>query len=62
MTLGCEPVLFARRHAERARRASRIERVLEGAGFSAVARFGALHEAMCAHIRPGVAEHEPRVP
>ena len=116
---GREPVLFARRYAERARRASRVERVLEGAGFSAVAReaqlgdgplgmeldvlpaglverareafgdreivdcsalllarravkdagevaamrasvrlFGALHEAMCAHIRPGVAEHE----
>lgn len=119
VTPGREPVLFARRYLELARRASRVERVLEGAGFSAVAReaqlgegplgmeldvlpaglvdrarkafsereivdcsglllaqravkdaeeveamrasvalFGALHEAMAAHLRPGVAEHE----
>ena len=35
---GEEPVLFARRYLELAKRSSRVEKVLAGAGFSAVAR------------------------
>ncbi len=119
VTPGREPVLFARRYLELAQRSSRVERVIPGAGFSAVAReaelgdgplgmeldklpaglvaraqkafpereivdcaplllaqravkdageveamrasvrlFDALHEAMCEHLRPGIAEHE----
>jgi Xaa-Pro dipeptidase len=38
VTPGREPILFARRYLELARRASHVERVVEGAGFSAVAR------------------------
>ena len=38
VTPGGEPVLFARRYLELAQRASHVERVLPGAGFSAVAR------------------------
>jgi Xaa-Pro dipeptidase len=38
VTPGGEPVLFARRYLDLARRASHVERVLPGAGFSAVAR------------------------
>ncbi len=119
VTPGREPVLFARRYLELAQRSSHVERVIPGAGFSAVARearlgdgplgmeldkvpaglvdrarkafggreivdcselllaqravkdtgeieamrasvrlFDALHEAMCAHIRPGITEYE----
>ena len=38
VTPGEEPILFARRYLELAKRASHVERVLPGAGFSAVAR------------------------
>jgi Xaa-Pro aminopeptidase len=38
VTPGREPVLFARRYLELAQRASHVERVVPGAGFSAVAR------------------------
>jgi Xaa-Pro aminopeptidase len=35
---GHEPILFARRYIERVRAATHVERVLEGAGFTAIAR------------------------
>ena len=39
---GAEPILFARRYIELARRHSRVEKVVPGAGFSAVAREASL--------------------
>ena len=44
VTPGEEPVLFARRYLELAKRAARVERVVPGAGFSAVAREARLGE------------------